>query len=779
MADRLLRLLVVHSSADLYGSDKSLLDFVKNSQSSFHIHVALPNDGPLVHALEQAGAKVHIGEVCKIQRQMFSVSGLLRMWLSARQATRFLGGVHDDSPFDLVYSNTVAVLGGALFARKTRLPHVWHVREISANSRFLSAGFRLLVAIFSKQVICNSGETLNWIKPSAPRHSYNVVWNGFDVTEKVHDRHANRSAMGVGADEILVVLVGRINRWKGQKLLVQAFSQLDRKTRDTCRLAIVGSAPHGQEYFEAELSSYIVESGCADRITVLPHRADIDPVWDAADIVVVPSTEPEPFGRVAIEAMGFGKPVIAAAHGGLIEIVKDRATGLWVKPNDPTALSHALTTLANDAPLREQLGKAGKQRLQEYFSVSSYATKVSEVLQRAVTPPKTILFVHQSADMYGSDKVLLWLVQGVKGRGFHPIVLIPSQGPLHTALTASGIETHVLEVTKLNRETLSPLGLLKLPFKLLGSMREKRRVIAGRKVDLVYSNTLAVLGGAVFARLHDIPHVWHVHELLKSPTVVRKGFPWMVRLLADKVVSNSTMTEQWLLEEQPLLAKKAVTIWNGLGPRPAPKPDAASAMRASLQVADEHLLVALVGRINRWKGQELLIDAASLLWQQGVRNIHFVIVGGVAAGQEHLIDALHQKIAASPAAAQIKRMEFTDDVWTVWDACDIAVVPSTEPEPFGMVAIEAMASHKPVVVAAHGGLLDIVEDGVSGLCFAPNDATALAEKLRALAASPELRSRLGAAGALRQKELFSLDTQLERTTELLQCMTSTNTTQHD
>jgi len=770
-----MKLLVIHSSADLYGSDKSLLDFITHSQHK--ITVVLPNSGPLVNELKAVGAQVLVGEVCKIQRGMLSPLGLTNLFGTAYKALAFLGDLHKQQQFDLVYSNTVAVLGGALAAKAWGVPHVWHVREIMSKSRTLSWCFRQLVSALSTRVVCNSGETLAWIKRQNTAPMYSVVWNGFDAVNKTFDRDATRAALGATSGEVLFVLVGRINWWKGQKLLVQAFAQLDTASRQRCRLAIVGSAPEGQAHFEADLAQCVAQSGAADRITVYPHRADIDPVWDAADVVVVPSTEPEPFGRVAIEAMGFAKPVIAAAHGGLIEIVQDGVTGLWVQPNDAGALSKALGTLANDAPLRERLGHAGKLRLEQHFSVGSYAAKLAQVLQLAASPAKNILFVHQSAEMYGSDKVLLWLVQGVQARGFHPIVLIPSEGPLHAALKASGVETHILEVTKLNRETLSPLGLVKLPFKLWGSMREKNRVVAGRKVDLVYSNTLAVLGGAVYARLNGLPHLWHVHELLKSPTVVRKGFPWMVRLLADKVVSNSTMTEQWLLDEQPSLAKKAVTIWNGLGPRPAPESGAAAAMRARLQVAEGQLLVALVGRINRWKGQELLIDAASRLWQQGVRDVHYVIVGGVAAGQEHLIDALNQKIAASPAAAHIKRVEFTDDVWTVWDACDIAVVPSTEPEPFGMVAIEAMASHKPVVVAAHGGLLDIVEDGVSGLWFTPNDADTLAEKLHALAVSPELRHRLGAAGAARQKDLFSLDIQLERTAELLHRMTSTSLTQ--
>ena len=83
-----------------------------------------------------------------------------------------------------------------------------------------------------------------------------------------------------------------------------------------------------------------------------------------------------------------------------------------------------------------------------------------------------------------------------------------------------------------------------------------------------------------------------------------------------------------------------------------------------------------------------------------------------------------------------------------------------------------MASRKPVVVAAHGGLLDIVEDGVSGLLFKPNDVTSFADQLQKLIASPQLRERLGAEGRARQTQLFSLDAQLNRTVEVIHQMTT-------
>jgi len=383
-----------------------------------------------------------------------------------------------------------------------------------------------------------------------------------------------------------------------------------------------------------------------------------------------------------------------------------------------------------------------------------------------------ILFVHQSAEMYGSDKVLLYLVGGVQSLGFHPIVLLPEDGPLLGALRGVGVETHIVPVTKLDRKTLSVLGLFSLPLSLLKSVRSISRLMKERRVDLVYSNTLAVLGSSVWARLHGIPHIWHVHEILMSPKVVRKGFPLVLRLLADKVICNSTMTKEWLLAEQSALAAKTVVIWNGQGQRPEVSADLANTFRRSVGVGQDELLVALVGRINRWKGQPLLVSTAGLLWERGVRNVHYVIVGGVAAGQEQLISDLESQIAVSPARDHIHVTPFTSDIWSVWDACDVAVVPSTEPEPFGMVAIEAMASRKPVVVAAHGGLLDIVKHGQSGLQFQPNDAERFADELQKLFTAPAMRMQLGFAGWQRQQAVFSLDGQLRATVELFRAMCS-------
>lgn len=370
---------------------------------------------------------------------------------------------------------------------------------------------------------------------------------------------------------------------------------------------------------------------------------------------------------------------------------------------------------------------------------------------------KTILFVHQSAELYGSDKVLFSLVTGLDRQRFRAIVVLPAEGALTDALRAKGIAVHVVPLVRLGRATWSLGGLLRLPRETFRSLRAINAALCNRSVTIVHSNTLAVLSGALWAKWQRIPHVWHVHEMIVHPKIVRVFFPWLLRLLSERVPCNSHATRQLLLESQPRLAAKSLTIWNGLDRDVSPVDESVKAnFRRKLGLKPDDVLVLLMGRINRWKGQTLLVDAAAQLRQTGLNNVHFLIVGSVPPGQGHFLTELQKKILWNKSSEYITIMDFQQDIWPLWDACDIAVVPSTEPEPFGMVALEAMAAQKPVIAAGHGGLLDIVIDGVTGLLITPNDATSLATAIISLAQDGAKRNQMGLNGRVRLQEVFSL-----------------------
>lgn len=373
-----------------------------------------------------------------------------------------------------------------------------------------------------------------------------------------------------------------------------------------------------------------------------------------------------------------------------------------------------------------------------------------------------VLFVHQSAELYGSDKALLALVETLRDSHFRPVVVVPEPGPLPRALVALGVETHIAEVVKIGRAMYSPAGLLRLP----GALRRCRcrldAIVAGRAVQVVHSNTLAVLGGALWARRRGVPHLWHVHEIVESPAPVARALPLLVRLFADRVVANSRMTAAWLCAAQPALKARCAIVHNGIAAPPPSAPDAASALRARVGAAADALLVTLAGRINGGKGHATLLEAAAILQRMGaLRAFHFVIAGGPPPGKDHFLSELQRTIANSPARAHITWLPFVDDVWSLWYGSDIAVVPSTAPESFGLVAVEAMAAGLPVIASAQGGLLEIV-DAQTGILIRPGAARELASALLHLARDAALRARLGRAGRLRQRREFSLARHCEK-----------------
>lgn len=387
----------------------------------------------------------------------------------------------------------------------------------------------------------------------------------------------------------------------------------------------------------------------------------------------------------------------------------------------------------------------------------------------------TILVVHQSAELYGSDRSLLDLLGGLDRSRFVPIVCVPEHGPLIDKLQAFGIEVHVAPLLKVRRRTmLEPWRVLKIPGAVRRAMEVITQLVGGRKVNLVYTNTLAVMAGAIWASCNKIPHVWHVREIINRPPIVSFCFRRLVATLADRIICNSNETLQWVASGQ---STSAVTVWNGIESLAdtVHLPALRASARSRLNLPSNVPVILVVGRINARKGQDLVLDAIEMIQPEHKAPFHLLFVGGVVHGETAPLDALKAKIAKSIHASQISVHPFTDQVADYYLASNILVLPSRHPESFGRVAIEAMSFGLPVIAAAHGGALEIVEEGETGLFFTPSSAQALASKLLTLLKDAELRERMGEAGRNRQRRLFSIGAYVEQMhSELLAALERTD-----
>ena len=371
---------------------------------------------------------------------------------------------------------------------------------------------------------------------------------------------------------------------------------------------------------------------------------------------------------------------------------------------------------------------------------------------------KNILFIHQSAELYGSDKTLLLLLKNLDKNKFKPVVLLPFDGPLKEALENENIEVVIAPVLKLYRKLFTPKNLIgffkdiKTAFKIVNELHKKYQF------TLIYSNTLAVLLGIMFAWKNNIKHLWHVHEIIEKPSLFKKAFVGLLSLKSNThIVYNSQATKVfWELNKS--IINKGVVIWNGIEIyTPESSTSELFDIRKNLFLAQPNeIILALVGRISRWKGQMILLDAFNNLVQKN-ENIKLVFVGAPPPNQEKFQKDLEERIASFKLNDKVLIIPFQNEIHKIWQAIDIAVVPSTEPEPFGMVAIEAMLAHKPIVGSNHGGLTEIIENNATGFLVTPNSVQDLVIALEKLIQNELLRKEMGEKGYLRVTTAFSVE----------------------
>lgn len=382
-------ILIIHQSAELYGSDKTMLYFLSELDKTKYLPIiVLPFDGPLKNELEKNNIKVVIAPVLKIYRKMFTPKNIFKFIKEYHQGIKAIDSLNKKYKFDLVYTHTLAALIGILFARKRKIKHLWHVQEIIAKPKVLNFLFKKALSLdCNHKVVYDSIATMNfWIDNNSKlTKKSEAVWNGVE-TKNIQSftnaelQEVRENFFFSSKEEIVISLVGRINSWKGQQLLLKSFNQLVNKY-NSIKLVYLGSAPPNQEIFETELKKQISEFGLENKVVVIPFQKEIEKFWNAIDIAVVPSTEPEPFGMVVIEAMLAKKPVVASNHGGPTEIVVHNETGLLFEPNNYKSLSDALEKLIANEELRKLYGANGFNRVNTTFSLENHVNHFEKIFE--------------------------------------------------------------------------------------------------------------------------------------------------------------------------------------------------------------------------------------------------------------------------------------------------------------------------------------------------------------------------------------------------------------
>lgn len=366
------------------------------------------------------------------------------------------------------------------------------------------------------------------------------------------------------------------------------------------------------------------------------------------------------------------------------------------------------------------------------------ASRAQGAVERGQSRP-SFLCVHPHRELYGSDRTFLQSVRALKARwpAARITVLLTGEGALTEAMRAVVDDVRIDDMFVLRRSHLGPNLIGALPT-LFARIAKARRMMA--QYDVTYLNTVTILDYMLASRMRRKPVLIHVHEL---PTgVTRTAFSGLLRMCNAVLIYISAATRAGY---DGLDAKPGVIVWNGTHARPD----------LPYQSAPGTLNLLLIGRFNAWKGQPLLLDALALLTPDERRRVSVRLVGSVYEGQDHFRAAIDDRIATLALGDCVTVLPFLADPSEHYGWADIVAVPSTEPEPFGLVAIEAMAAGRAVIAAGHGGLAEIVVDGETGALVVPGDATALCDAIRRYLRDPALAQEQGAAGKRRFAACFT------------------------
>jgi glycosyltransferase involved in cell wall biosynthesis len=365
-----MRIACIHQGYELYGSDRSFAESVEALRSGYpdaEIEVVLPRSGPIVELLSPHATRIVFEPLWILRRK-----ALLRLVTidAARLPLAVLRAARRLASFDLVYVNTSVIVDYALAARLYPRKAIFHIHEIPEGLALTVLG--ALSDWSRSELIFNSNATCRTFgdPKSVPTH---VIYNG------VQGPAEPEAVTYDGSRTLRVLMLGRINRIKGQEVLLAAIAGMGPALRSQLQLRIVGSAFESDEP-ERDLQRRIDTLGLGQQVSLQPFDADPSDHYRWADVVVIPSRRPESLGRVAIEAMAWGRPPVASAIGGLTEVVDDGKTGWTVPPGNADALRRTLETIIADPSPLSEMAVAGRRRYEMLFSKHAVAARIMAVV---------------------------------------------------------------------------------------------------------------------------------------------------------------------------------------------------------------------------------------------------------------------------------------------------------------------------------------------------------------------------------------------------------------
>jgi len=341
------------------GAPRSLYEIISNiDRDQFNPFFASIHDGELAKKIKEINVPfLHLDQKNPFTPPFFAISSIIPI-------IRFI----QKNKIDIIHNNQCNDgLYSFIPGKITRTPIIIHHRDISfyKRSRFLSNHVDANIAISSWQ------NEKNLDKKAI------LIHNGIVITKFKTEKSIKKRFLEPDDGKVKIGLLGRITYVKGQDTFIKAAALILEKYSHV-HFYIIGDDkdPASQDYIEL-IKSLVTDLNIKNSITFTGYLPQSWKFLPELDISVVPSRK-EPFGRVTIESMACAKPVIATNVGGAMDIVTPE-TGILIPPDNPSALANSIIKFLESPKLRSRMGKAGRKRVEEYFTISKMLHNIQNI----------------------------------------------------------------------------------------------------------------------------------------------------------------------------------------------------------------------------------------------------------------------------------------------------------------------------------------------------------------------------------------------------------------
>jgi glycosyltransferase involved in cell wall biosynthesis len=360
------------------GVERGTIDMAAALSRAGWTSIVASAGGPMVHELERVGA------------QHVTLRLDTKTPLAVHENAGLLTALMYDHKVDIIHARSRAPAWSALLAARRSRAHLvttFHGTYGAGNAikRFynsvMTKGQRVIaisdfIAGHVRQTYGIDDERLVTIPRGIDTRIFNPA--GVSAERIIQLAKAWRLTDGLTDGLPVVMLPGRLTRWKGQTVLIEALAKLGRRD---LRGVLVGG-DQGRQRYRQELERMVSERGLGDVVRIVDHCRDMAAAYMLADVVVSASTDPEAFGRVSVEAQAMGRPVVVTNHGATRETMLPGRTGWQVPPDDPAALAAALDqALALDEAARRQMAETARAHVEAHFGVELMQSRTMELYQ--------------------------------------------------------------------------------------------------------------------------------------------------------------------------------------------------------------------------------------------------------------------------------------------------------------------------------------------------------------------------------------------------------------